>query len=243
MFPHQENEPFLNGLNGDVESKHDPPPRYMNSRWDMFKPRQSTFSTLISHLTVFTVTSLVWIGICVLVLLRFGSLNPSAHGHDTTGHLHHAEPKASFISGAREYVCGNSTAEAMAMGCKYDILTGGWLPTKCMDYESIEEYQSDGSWFGFADEARTKRLTIEEMSQLDFYYTSERDHIQHCANLWRKQFRAWTDGRKNIDTIIANKEHTFHCSQYMIDMTDRGPDLWNEPIKVFVDYGGCWSKE
>jgi hypothetical protein len=117
------------------------------------------------------------------------------------------------------------------------------VPGICMDQEAVEEYQADGSWFGFADEKRTELLTLDAMSEMEFYYTSERDHIVHCAMLWRKQYRAFFEGRQNLDTLIASKAHTLHCSQYLIDMTEKGPDYWNMPIKTWVGYAGCWLKE
>jgi hypothetical protein len=101
----------------------------------------------------------------------------------------------------------------------------------------------DGSWFGYADENRTELLGIDAMSEMDFYYTSERDHIVHCAMLWRKQFRAFFEGRRNLDSIIASSKHTLHCSQFFIDMSERGPDYRNMPIKTHVGYAGCWVKE
>lgn len=54
-------------------------------------------------------------------------------------------------SGAKLVGCGNSTAEALAGGCKYDTLLNAWVPGRCFDREWIEEYEDDGSWAAFAE--------------------------------------------------------------------------------------------
>jgi hypothetical protein len=38
-----------------------------------------------------------------------------------------------------------------------------------MDQKAVEEYQNDGSWFGFADEKRTEMIDIDAMSEMDYY--------------------------------------------------------------------------
>ena len=81
------------------------------------------------------------------------------------------------------------------------------------------------------------------MAQTDYYYTNMRDHIVHCAVLWRKQYRAFVEQRRGIDTVIADEEHTMHCSQFLIDMSEKGPDWRSVPIKVFVKYAGCFVKD
>ncbi|EGP86377.1 uncharacterized protein MYCGRDRAFT_93740 [Zymoseptoria tritici IPO323] len=139
-----------------------------------------------------------------------------------SGHTHHNAERppsirpqwptppmhGNFSLKAKLTTCGHSTPEAKELGCRYDILSNHWIPGACMDEEAVVEYQADNSWYGFADPAHTKLLTIEEMSEQDFYYTNERDHIVHCAMLWRKQFRAFYEERPNIDALIANVEHT-----------------------------------
>lgn len=112
-----------------------------------------------------------------------------------------------------------------------------------MDEKAIEEYQADGSWIGYADEARTERLSIDDMAEKEFYYTNERDHIVHCASLWKKQFRAFAEGRTRFDSITADQAHTDHCADYLVNMTDFGSDLRTAPIQVFVGFGGCYLKD
>jgi hypothetical protein len=128
------------------------------------------------------------------------------------------------------------------MECQYDILTNHWLPGQCVDEFSIREYQSDGSWFPYADEQHTKRLAVEELGDLPFYYTSMRDHVVHCANLWKRQFRAMSEGWKHVDSVTVEEEHTMHCSDFLMKKAEL-PEYRQTPIKVFVGKSGCHVRD
>lgn len=129
------------------------------------------------------------------------------------------------ISGYRFLKCGTSVEEAKASDCEYDILANHWIPKPCPDSDAIKYYQADGSWHPYAQENRTELLNVEDLGELSHYYTSERDHIIHCAMLWRKQYTIFSKGRKNVDSVTADPVHTHHCIKYLIDMTDAGQTL------------------
>lgn len=40
--------------------------------------------------------------------------------------------------------CGKSVAEAIANGCKYDLLASAWLPEQCRDDELTAEFNKAG---------------------------------------------------------------------------------------------------
>ncbi|KAK4032614.1 hypothetical protein C8A01DRAFT_20320 [Parachaetomium inaequale] len=240
-----ESEPFL---------KDPTPCTPRRPRWAQFLPqdtshyswqslRNLTFSPFFSHFIVFSLTSLVWTGALLLVLTK--ALLPLDHRATATAvaGTSRVQYGINITTTARFLSCGRTTAEAKQRGCTYDILSNHWVPGICMDEAAVAEYQADGTWFGFADEARRQRLTIAAMSEHDYYYTNERDHIVHCAILWRKQFRAFFAQRQNLDSIIASEEHTMHCSQFLMDMADQGPDYRNMPIKTFVGHTGCWVRD
>lgn len=189
---------------------------------------------------VFVATSLLWGSVLLYALGRSAAL-PILHIGGKFGQEN--QLYGIPISGYRFLRCGTSVSEAKALGCEYDILANHWVPRLCMDYEAVAEYQTDGSWFGFARENRTELLRVDAMGELPQYYTSERDHIVHCAMLWRKQYRAFAEGRRHIDSITADREHTYHCSQYLMDMTELGPDLRTVPLRVDVGFAGCYVGE
>ncbi|KAE8163770.1 hypothetical protein BDV40DRAFT_299114 [Aspergillus tamarii] len=231
MGPGDESEPFLKDPPQSPNETSDPESR------DIFCLRKSSKLWLISSYgLVFIFTSLLWGSL-------FYAMYISRPNRKAIQSIHETKARGNITTNAKLLNCGWTPEEAKALGCQYDILSNHWVPGVCMDQEAIEEYQTDESWFGFADENRTELLSIDNMSEMRYYYTTERDHIVHCAMLWRKQFRAFFEERDNLDTIIADREHTMHCSQFLMDMSDKGPDYRNMPIKTWVGYAGCWVKE
>jgi hypothetical protein len=230
-----DSEPFLRAK---IESSD----RNRSIRW-LLPPRgvaeQLFKSSIASHLAIFIATTLLWGGIFILTA-RF---SPRVIHHTDTSlgvqkpPLHSAKMLANEI----DYLtCGTSLAEAKSRGCIYDTLNNAWIPGHCQDDFSIMEYEADGSWYPYADENRTQRLRKEELGDRDFYYTSLRDHIVHCATLWRRQFRAWSEGWSYLDDVLVDPVHTMHCSKYLVDLTDRFEnDFRVHAIKVEVGHVGC----
>lgn len=192
---------------------------------------------IVYHIAVVISTALLWGIIIVLIITFFPNqfkdiLHPP-HIHNTT-----------FLASQTHFLtCGHSVTEAKKIGCHYDILSNHWTPSLCADDYSIQEYKSDDSWFPYADGNRTQALAIEELGDLEFYYTSMRDHIVHCAMLWRRQYRAFSEGWKYVDQILMDPKHTMHCSQFLMDMTEHGQDYRTMPIKVFVGKAGCHVRD
>ncbi|KAA8647078.1 uncharacterized protein ATNIH1004_005761 [Aspergillus tanneri] len=231
MGPRDESELFLKDPHQTPKQISDPESR------NIFRHRTNlNLWFLSSHSLVFIFTSLLWGSL-------FYTMDLSLQSRKSIKPIDETKPLGNITTKAKLLTCGWTPEEAKALGCQYDILSNHWVPGLCMDQKAVEEYQTDESWFGFADENRTELLSIDTMSEMKYYYTSERDHIVHCAMLWRKQFRAFFEERDNLDTIIADSEHTMHCSQFLMDMSDKGPDYRNMPIKTWVGYAGCWVKE
>jgi len=182
-------------------------------------------------------TSLFWI----FVILLITPANPHRRGAPpSTGTSKlNSVGRHNITSSAKLITCGGSVAEARQRGCKYDILLNNWVPAPCYDDEFLAEYKDDGSWGAYADKNMTQRLTVEQMSQRDFYYTSIRDHVNHCAIMWRKQFWALYEERPAFDTVIANPGHTEHCSQYLMDVMEA---KWTEPTRTEMGFAGCWVR-
>jgi len=144
--------------------------------------------------------------------------------------------------------CGTSTEEARSNGCVYDILANHYVHESCFDEISTQSYMNEGtSWIGYLEKNKTTQLTtIEEMGDYDVYWTSQRDHIVHCGEMWKRQYRAFTQNWRYIDAITANEEHTFHCANYLVAMTDwaviAGRDWRQEPNTVEVGFAGCYDR-
>ncbi|CAN8100298.1 unnamed protein product [Discula destructiva] len=217
-------KPFL-GYSDDPEKEEARQFRHLNA--------PSKRNTL-SYIAVCFATSLFWAGLFYLfnpeirtTATTAVSSSPSSNAHNVT-------------TSARLLTCGDSVASARAAGCKYDILLNNWVPAPCFDQEFIDEYMDDGSWGGYADEAMTQKLTPHEMSERESYWTSLRDHVNHCAMMWRKQFWVLYEERRAFDTVIASPGHTDHCAQFLVDAPDRN---WTHPTRTQMGFAGCWVKE
>ncbi|KAK2001441.1 hypothetical protein LX36DRAFT_351133 [Colletotrichum falcatum] len=222
-----EYQPFLKYSDDPTAEEPASPQRHASRR-----------NTFLSHTFVLVGTSLVWI-------LIFFLMSPSMKTNASRQEIVSSAPplpaeRHNITTGMEKISCGSTTQEARAKGCKYDILLNHWVPERCFDKESVDEYQEDGSWGAFADMNMTQRLTVDEMSERDFYWTSVRDHINHCAIMWRRQFYAFYDDRAAIDSIITSPGHTEHCSQYLMDVVDA---KWTEPTKTMRGFAGCWIRE
>lgn len=77
------------------------------------------------------------------------------------------------------------------------------------------------------------------MGTREYYYTSIRDHVNHCAMLWRKQFWTLFEARKVFDGVIVNTYHTEHCASFMSDLMTMNR---TEPTLVKIGFSGCWIK-
>lgn len=197
---------------------------------------------LYSNVGTFVVTSLLWALISFLFVQNQNCLTYCS-AHEYPAVTSPSQSNLDFFSTHGGYLsCGNSKEEAKASGCEYDILTNHWLPRQCKDAKSISDYQSDGSWMPYGDLARTERLSVAELGEREFYYTSLRDHIVHCAMLWRRQYRAFSEGWKFVDSITADSNHTDHCSGFLMNMADL-ENFRTEPIVVSVGRSGCYVQE
>ncbi|KAK1975011.1 hypothetical protein LZ30DRAFT_810011 [Colletotrichum cereale] len=225
-----EYQPFLKYSDDPTAEEPTSPQRHASRR-----------NTFLSHVFVLIGTSLIWV---LVLFLMNPSMETTASRQEMVSsglpHVFVPGERHNFTSGMTKISCGNTTQEARAKGCKYDILLNHWVPDLCFDKESVDEYQEDGSWGAFADMNMTQRLTVDEMSERDFYWTSIRDHINHCAIMWRRQFYAFYDERAAIDSIVTSPGHTEHCSQYLMDVVDA---KWREPTKTMRGFAGCWIRE
>lgn len=214
MQPDDEAKSFLTGLSDDdVQEQNIRHAKYpWHNGWKGPAHSHSRAVSFMTHALACSVTSVIWLAILWLSRPAMSNwmcshLLPSvAQNHYHPGLA--TDVSRNFTANAQLLTCGHSTEEAKSMGCRYDILSNHWIPGVCMDEEAVKEYQMDGSWYGYADRNRTQLLSYESMGDMDFYYTSMRDHIVHCAALWKKQFRAFYVERTNVDTLIGSYEHT-----------------------------------
>ncbi|KAG5937033.1 hypothetical protein E4U60_002168 [Claviceps pazoutovae] len=122
--------------------------------------------------------------------------------------------------------CGNSTAQALAIGCKYDSLAAAWLPPHCRDDDLTAEFDrsgpgKDGQWTYWRDLARTQEISLDELATMGddkafrFYMTGQW-HVVHCIFYWRKEHRARFNG-KMVEPRSDTEGHIKHCGKVLMD--------------------------
>lgn len=208
--------------------------------------KNSLLGSSSTHLFTIFITSLFWGAFLHYTLQhhRNGLLSP-ATTTTTIPQPDNMNPRT-LINTSSYIHCGDTLTTAIASNCTYDILANHWLPYPCNDPVSIEEYQSFGpSWQGYTSAAHTgPPLSIAGMAEAGVYYTNMHDHILHCAILWRRQYRAFFEGGgRALDSLIVDPEHTMHCSDFLVRMTEFGVDMRSIPIQVEVGFAGCWVRE
>jgi hypothetical protein len=137
--------------------------------------------------------------------------------------------------------CGQSAAEARAMGCHFDIITFCWLPDRCYDAELSAFFDQLSPWEWYLDFNKTKPVSKAEAltEELDGLYVSWGYHIQHCVYMWQKMHRVFLgDGKPAVDGYIGTYMHTKHCGKMLLT---RGKNyaLTNYNTRIRVKFPDC----
>jgi hypothetical protein len=121
--------------------------------------------------------------------------------------------------------CGNSTAEARAAGCQFELMSYAWVPEPCVDQELEAEFQSLGFPY-FEDIEGTRPIPHEVVENGDqVVFSTWREHMWHCAFMWKKivKIANGIEGAGGLSTRILRMNHTEHCSERIL--ADDGPSL------------------
>ncbi|KAB8258611.1 hypothetical protein BDV32DRAFT_151234 [Aspergillus pseudonomiae] len=117
--------------------------------------------------------------------------------------------------------CGNSTAEAISLGCNRVREIGSWAGWK-LDY--------------FADDYHKIPMTLEEVAALgdnqSAKVTMTREwHVVHCLFYWRKQFRVrFREARGGIiEPSFDSETHINHCISVILE------DSWGTEARIALD--------
>ncbi|KZL81655.1 hypothetical protein CI238_07794 [Colletotrichum incanum] len=197
----------------------------------------------LHDVVIFLGTSLLWI-VAFYILNPGQKFNNSESPTDTPIEW---SPERNFIaeyhnitSNAELLTCGYTLEEAKESGCVYDTLLNHWIPSQCYDRDFEVEYRDDNSWVAYADYNLTQPIALEDMGDHEFYYTSVRDHVNHCSMMWKKQFWTFFEERNVFDSIITDTHHTEHCAEYLKWVYEDGQ---KEPTRVTVGFAECWVRK
>ncbi|KAJ5754099.1 uncharacterized protein N7511_008252 [Penicillium nucicola] len=150
--------------------------------------------------------------------------------------------------------CGNSTAEAEAAGCAFDLLSHNWMAPQCLDPLTEAEYRAYvtspermmGPYPYFLDAEGTRRVGDERAFALladghpvladQHVYTTREEHLAHCKFLMRRMHRA-VEGKVRLNDENLGFWHTAHCLEE-ISHPDRKP-LGELNEGFYVGYAPC----
>jgi hypothetical protein len=130
--------------------------------------------------------------------------------------------------------CGNSSSEARARGCHFDVLSFCWVPEECFDRDLTEMFRKAGPWVFYTDQNKTASITEDQFgSDTQPVYLTNKLHKTHCAYNILRFHKALTEGR------MVHKEdvltHTEHCSQVLTRIND--PD--DIEVRAKIQYPDC----
>ena len=115
------------------------------------------------------------------------------------------------------YGCGNSTAEAKALGCRFNPLSMAWLRDECYDDDVTQAFLDAGPWQYFTDAAGEHEINIETVGlSADTgaeNWLSKQWHMTHCAFMWQKMHRAMMSQERRLEPSLVNFGHTKHCGR------------------------------
>lgn len=108
--------------------------------------------------------------------------------------------------------CGNSTAEARAAGCKFDVMSYTWAQPACFDQELMYDFLGQDDWRWYPDEETAEELTVGDVSdgQREYVYVTWEYYRTHCIYMWKKMHRSLMTSR-SLDSYVFDYRHTEQC--------------------------------
>jgi hypothetical protein len=131
--------------------------------------------------------------------------------------------------------CGNTSAEARALNCQFDIMLTSWVPSACSDPELSELYLARYSYKWYTDANLTHPFPDELMRRGDHHrvFTERHSHFAHCAYMWEMQMRAFWAGKRKV-LGSWETEHSKHCANILVSQ-----DLPRNWTKLTVAFERC----
>ncbi|USP80820.1 hypothetical protein yc1106_08094 [Curvularia clavata] len=126
--------------------------------------------------------------------------------------------------------CGTNSTTARELNCTYDVLSNIWVPNPCLDHKNLNDFKRLAKWQAWETREAKRLLTEDEMGDVvapNTYFTEIREHMVHCALMWRRLHRGYQEDQKYLDLHVRALTHTRHCSQLMIDYLEKPRSVMN----------------
>ena len=140
------------------------------------------------------------------------------------------------------YTCGNSSAEALALGCTFDRLTLTWMPTQCPRDETdkfIERLGPTG-WQFYHDKEHTVEIeSVDALSKLgdEQFHTTVHLHSYHCMFIFTRFYDVMKRGGR-VDALSASSGHWSHCLELVLRLIDENP-IEQPDAAARIKFNGC----
>jgi hypothetical protein len=121
------------------------------------------------------------------------------------------------------YHCGNSSTEAISLGCIFDLSVVGYIPAPCFN-QALNQRFLDFGWKFYEDQNGTIEVSVERLAAsagtLEPFWAPHGYHITHCALAWERMHLAMKgEGTGPLTSHLLELEHTKHCGM-MIELRD-----------------------
>lgn len=137
--------------------------------------------------------------------------------------------------------CGNSTSEAQELGCTFDPLTISWLPAACardMVQEFID-FAGPEKWHYWLDsDGKEEIQDYNALSRIDWYWTTNREHLSHCVFIIMRLHRAVERGEQT-DVLTMSYHHTEHCLMFLLEYASTHQYFNSIATNGNVRFGSC----
>ena len=118
--------------------------------------------------------------------------------------------------------CGNSSAEARAMGCSFDQLMWAWYPKYCPHYanDRFLNAEPEQPWRFYTDPYAKIQATKDDWDKLlnneIRVWGERREHLTHCVFMFLSVGQVVRDGTRYTPRQV-DYEHLEHCAELMLE--------------------------
>lgn len=149
--------------------------------------------------------------------------------------------------------CGNSSEEARANGCLFQIWASAWVPEPCYSQAMDEDWRllqagsppsfahgfmsewsgHNTGWSYFVDPHGTEILPFEDVisGDWDVLYTTWLQHLWHCIFNWRKVVEGIRGEGVGLTQHDLSLGHVGHCSDMLVNASMWDLDVVNDRIR------------
>ena len=118
--------------------------------------------------------------------------------------------------------CGNSSAEALALGCSFDQLMWAWYPAHCPHYANDEylKAEPDEPWRFYVDPYNKLVASgdewIDVLDNKKPAYGERREHLTHCVFMYLSLGQIIRDGTR-YTPHQTEYGHLEHCADVLLE--------------------------